>query len=268
MFDINDFDETLPGPWEWDVKRLITSIEICGRYRGFSENDRADAILAAARIYRQAMLHFSGTGNMAMWYEHIDLEKVYRVHEKELGKEKAKIFQKAADKALSKTSEGAMSKLTEVVDGRIQIKSDPPLIVPLRDIQSYADTGSVKETERIISDALRSYRHSLPRERRILIDRYRVVDIARKVVGVGSSGMRKVLSTWKRSTRKDFPQSPRCVPGRWHMRMQRPVTGMGSPAISAGVTHSMKPCSGSPGRMQTRMRGTLKYFALQIENGC
>ena len=100
MFDINDFDETLPGPWEWDIKRLITSIEICGRYRGFSENDRADAILAAARIYRQAMLHFSETGNMAMWYEHIDLEKLYRVHEKELGKEKAKIFQKAADKAL------------------------------------------------------------------------------------------------------------------------------------------------------------------------
>ena len=233
MFDINDFDETLPSPWEWDVKRLITSIEICGRYRGFSENDRADAILAAARIYRQAMMHFSETGNMAMWYEHIDLEK-----------------------------------LTEVVDGRIQIKSAPPLIVPLRDIQSYADTGSAKETERIISDALRSYRHSLPRERRILIDRYRVVDIARKVVGVGSSGMRKVLSTWKRSTRKDFPQLPRCVPGRWHMRMQRPGTGMGSPAISAGVTHSMKPCSGSPGYMQTRMRGTLKCSVLQIENGC
>ena len=193
VFDINDFDETLPGPWEWDVKRLITSIEICGRHCGFSENDRTEAVLAAARIYRRAMLRFSETGNMSMWYEHIDLEKLYRVHEGELGIQKARTIHKAAVKAMSKTNEGAFSKLTEVVDGQIQIKSDPPLIVPLRDIQGYAGSKRVKKTEQIISDALRSYRRSLPRERRILIDRYRVVDIARKVVGVGSVGNRALI---------------------------------------------------------------------------
>ena len=193
VFDINDFDETLPGPWEWDIKRLIASIEICGRCRGFSGNERTDAILAAARIYRQAMLRFSETGNMTVWYEHIDLEKLYRVHENELGKQKANTFKKAAVKALSKTSEGAVLKLTEVVDGRIQIRSNPPLIVPLRDIQAYADAQNVKDTEGMINDALRSYRQSLPRERRILIDRYRVVDIARKVVGVGSVGNRAMI---------------------------------------------------------------------------
>ena len=102
VFDINDFDETLPGPWEWDLKRLITSIEICGRHRGFSVDDRKDTILAAARMYREMMLRFSDTGNMSMWYEHIDLERMYRIHEEELGKKRQeksrivppKLFQK------------------------------------------------------------------------------------------------------------------------------------------------------------------------------
>ena len=193
IFDINDFDETLPGPWEWDVKRLMTSVEICGRHRGFSENDRAQAVLAAAKIYRRAMQHFSETGNMSMWYEHIDLEKLYKVHEGELGTQKARTIHKAAVKTLSKTNEAAFSKLTEVVDGRIQIRSDPPLIVPLRDMQGYAENENADKTERIIRDALQAYRCSLPRERRILIDRYRVVDIARKVVGVGSVGNRSLI---------------------------------------------------------------------------
>ena len=193
VFDINDFDETLPGPWEWDIKRLITSIEICGRHRGFSEKDREDAVLAAARVYRQSMQHFSETGNMSMWYEHIDLERMYRVHEDELGKRKARNIQKTAARTLSKTNEKAFAKLTEVVDGQIRIKSNPPLIVPLRDIQVYGDKERAKDTEQIIKDAIRSYRRSLPRERRILFDRYRVVDIARKVVGVGSVGNRALI---------------------------------------------------------------------------
>ncbi len=193
VFDINDFDETLPGPWEWDLKRLITSIEICGRHRGFSVDDRKDTILAAARMYREMMLRFSDTGNMSMWYEHIDLERMYRIHEEELGKKKARKIQNSAAKALSKNNEGAFSKLTEVVDGQIRIKSNPPLIVPLRDIQLYGDRKRAKNTERIIKEAMQSYRRSLPRERRILIDRYRVVDIARKVVGVGSVGNRALI---------------------------------------------------------------------------
>ena len=193
VFDINDFDETLPGPWEWDLKRLITSIEICGRHRGFSVDDRKDTILAAARMYREMMLRFSDTGNMSMWYEHIDLERMYRIHEEELGKKKARKIQNSAAKALSKNNEGAFSKLTEVVDGQIRIKSNPPLIVPLRDIQLYGDKKRAKNTERIIKEAMQSYRRSLPRERRILIDRYRVVDIARKVVGVGSVGNRALI---------------------------------------------------------------------------
>ena len=203
VFDINDFDETLPGPWEWDVKRLISSIEICGRDRGFSKNDRADAILTAASTYRQTMMQFSETGNLAMWYDHIDLEKMYRLHEDELGKRKAKNIRRAAAKTLSKNNERAFAKLTEVVDERIQIKSIPPLIVPLREIQSYGDRNRARDTERIIKDALQSYRRSLPRERRILIDRYRVVDIARKVVGVGSVGNRSLIVVMEGVSEKD-----------------------------------------------------------------
>ena len=203
VFDINDFDETLPGPWEWDVKRLISSIEICGRDRGFSKNDRADAILTAASTYRQTMQQFSETGNLAMWYDHIDLEKMYRLHEDELGKRKAKNIRRAAARTLSKNNERAFAKLTEVVDERIQIKSIPPLIVPLREIQSYGDRNRVRDTERMIKDALQSYRRSLPRERRILIDRYRVVDIARKVVGVGSVGNRSLIVVMEGVSEKD-----------------------------------------------------------------
>ena len=190
VFDINDFDETLPGPWEWDVKRLLTSVEICGRYRGFSKENRSEAVLSAAKVYRQAMLRFSGTGNMAMWYEHIDLEKLFRAHEDKLGNQKAKMIRKAAFKALSKNSEEAVSKLTEVVDGRIRIKSNPPLVVPLKELLDYMDQESIMEIKKTIDEALKQYRLTLPRERRALFDRYRVVDIGRKVVGIGSVGTR------------------------------------------------------------------------------
>lgn len=186
VFDINDFDETLPGPWEWDVRRLLTSVEICGRDRGFSEKERAKAVLSAARTYRQSMRRFSKKGNLEVWYEHLDVEYLYNANKEAMGDDAAKAIHHAIRKAFSKNNDKAVSKLTEVVGGQIRIISNPPLVVPLREMTE----GHRHDGLNWMVRSRTEYRMSLPRERRSLIDQYRVVDVARKVVGVGSVGTR------------------------------------------------------------------------------
>lgn len=186
VFDINDFDETLPGPWEWDVKRLLTSVEICGRDRGFSEKERSKAVLSAARTYRQSMRRFSKKGNLEVWYEHLDMGYLYDANKEAMGEDAAKAVHRAMKKAFSKNNDKAVSKLTEVVDGQIRIISNPPLVVPVREMSSDKKSENIAWMARSRTE----YRLSLPRERRSLIDQYRVVDVARKVVGVGSVGTR------------------------------------------------------------------------------
>ena len=195
VFDINDFDETAQAPWEWDVKRLAASVEICGRERGFSEKERKAATLEAVKCYREAMRDFARMGSMDVWYAHMDAENLYERMARAATKRERRETEELFDKARSKNSARAVSKLTEVIDGELRIVNDPPLIVPLRELVSQR-TGldipdpDMRERERIIAMLLSRYRKNLPDDRRLLVEQYRGVDIARKVVGVGSVGCR------------------------------------------------------------------------------
>lgn len=186
VFDINDFDETLPGPWEWDVKRMLTSIEICGRDRGFTDAQREKAVLAAAHAYCDSMRDFSDMSTLDVWYAHLRMESIYNSNKTTLGEQDAQAIRRAIDKALTKNNDKAVSKLTEIANGHIQIVSNPPLVVPVREMESNNKNAGLLWFKR----ARLEYRMSLPRERRSLIDQYEVCDIARKVVGVGSVGTR------------------------------------------------------------------------------
>ena len=191
VFDINDFDETCRGPWEWDVARLVASVEICGRDRDFSEKERRRAVLAAVRGYREAMRKFAEMGNMEVWYAHFDLDSVRSLLEDSLSKSERKRVGKILDKSKAKNSVRAVGKLTEVVGGELRVVSDPPVVVPVRDLMRES-IGIVPEgvnMAKIVSKVLARYRETLAPERAMLIDRYRGVDMAHKVVGVGSVGL-------------------------------------------------------------------------------
>jgi len=186
VFDVNDFDETLPGPWEWDVKRLVASFALAGRAIGLEQGERKAALLAAARSYREAMRSFAGEGDLAVWYERLDVEaQLARVEETDPGS--VKRFERGIAKARGKDSVRAMEKLTEVVDGEIRIVSQPPLIVPIEELVPVGDAASLEASLR---EVLISYRSTLPGDRQHLFDRYEFRRLARKVVGVGSVGTR------------------------------------------------------------------------------
>ncbi len=192
VFDINDFDETMRGPWEWDVARLAASVEICGRDRDFSPKKRRRAVLEAVAGYHEAMRTLAGMGNLDAWYAHADVDTLLASLGGDLGKEGRKAVKKRVDKAKNKNSSRAVSKLTEVVDGKMRVVSNPPFVVPLRDL---AEEEGLKVPEdldmaRVVSIVLAQYRKTLPPERAALVSSYRGVDIARKVVGVGSVGTR------------------------------------------------------------------------------
>ena len=185
VFDINDFDETLPAPFEVDIKRLLASIEICGRQRNFSKEERAQAVYDAAAFYRQTMREFSEMGNLEVWYKHLDIEDVMN-DDKYVDVDQMKQIRDSIRKSLTKTSEKAVRKLTETVDGKIRIKSDPPLIVPFRDL--VGEEKELYEFRYSMRKALDLYKVTLPAERRRIIDQYEPLEMAHKVVGVGSVG--------------------------------------------------------------------------------
>jgi uncharacterized protein (DUF2252 family) len=186
VFDINDFDETLPGPWEWDVKRLVASIEIAARENGFPAGQRRKIVLAAASRYREAMRDFAGQNNLQVWYARLDVDEL-RDQLKLTGRLR-KAVNTGLARARSSDSMKALAKLTSTVDGRRQIVSDPPLTIPLREVfQSEEDAAGLTG---LLHDLLASYRHTLPADTAALLGRYELADIARKVVGVGSVGMR------------------------------------------------------------------------------
>jgi len=187
VFDVNDFDETLPGPWEWDVKRLAASIEVAARDSSLPRADRRSAVEATAGQYRQAMADFATRTELGVWYARLDATDVLELARKELGRQSAPVIVNAMAKARTKDSMKAFSKLTQIVDGEPRIVADPPLIVPLRDlVDTEARPGYLKE----ISQLFRDYRRTLQPDRRHLLEQYRMVDLARKVVGVGSVGTR------------------------------------------------------------------------------
>ncbi len=186
VFDLNDFDETLPGPWEWDVKRLAASFAIAARENGFKRKEREAILLRVIRTYRESMRDFAALGNLEVWYARFDIESALAEVEHDDPKE-LKRARKGVEKARSKDSLRALERLTETVDGEIRFRSEPPLLVPGAELVPADDGRSVME---ILEGVLEAYRDSLAPDRQVLLDGYEFRQIARKVVGVGSVGTR------------------------------------------------------------------------------
>jgi uncharacterized protein (DUF2252 family) len=222
LFDLNDFDETLPGPFEYDVKRMAASFTIAARNNGFAKADTRAATLASVRAYREAMASFAQMGTMDIWYASLDEDElrasiratvagVSRQEKapKKAGKQAAKRAKtdrqqekaakaaqkraaKSAAKAHTRDSLQALSKLGELVDGKYRIVSQPPIVVPLRDLAATYGLAPA-EADRVVRDQFRAYRETLEDDRRELLERFQIVDAARKVVGVGSVGTRAFI---------------------------------------------------------------------------
>jgi len=186
VFSVNDFDETLPGPFEWDVKRLAASIEIAGRSRGFPDTTTGPIVEQTVRSYREAMASFAATSNLDTWYTSLDIEGIQARWGTQVKAKETAGIKKTLIKAESKTRRRALTKLTHVVDGEVRFLSNPPLLVPFEELAG-SDTAGIQE---VVVGALESYRDTLSADRRHLLGTYRFVQLARKVVGVGSVGTR------------------------------------------------------------------------------
>ncbi len=218
VFDLNDFDETLPGPFEYDVKRMATSFTIAARNNGFSAADARAVTTAAVRSYREAMAGFAQMRTMDVWYAHLDEDELmaaisstadqakggkkgHKGAKGKAAKEEARLADRArrraakmAEKAHTRDSLQALSKLGELVDGRYRIVSQPPVVVPARDLAPDSGYGlSPDEVMPVIRDQFRAYRATLQPDRRRLLEQFEIVDVARKVVGVGSVGTRAFI---------------------------------------------------------------------------
>jgi len=187
MFDINDFDETLPGPWEWDVKRLSASFAIAGRANGFSSKERASVVREAVRSYRERMHSFAGMGNLDVWYTRFDADELAQQFAPVLSGGQRDRWEETREKARAHDTVQVFDKLTHVLDGRRLITPDPPLLVRLQDLLPDAERGAL---EKEISRLIERYGRTLQSDRRFLLESYHLADIARKVVGVGSVGTR------------------------------------------------------------------------------
>jgi uncharacterized protein (DUF2252 family) len=203
MFDVNDFDETLPGPFEYDVKRMSASFTIAGRNNGFTEADTRAVTLASVRAYRESMAGFAKMGMMDVWYAHLserellaairNLSRTRGGKTKKAAKKGEKKTQAIVDKARTRDSLHALSKLAELVDGRYRIVSQPPIVIPLRDLPATAEM-SPDQVRHVIEEQFRAYRSTLQNDRRHLLERFQMIDVARKVVGVGSVGARAYIA--------------------------------------------------------------------------
>ena len=190
VFDINDFDEAFPGPWEWDLKRLAVSAVIAGRDNGFSEKICRRLAVDTARAYVKAMDYFSEMPTLEQWYYHVEVDAVLKVFERS-SKQGRKSAQKMVKKAQSKTQEQTLEKLTRLENGQRRIVNDPPLLVPFRDmgLERYLSKADLKKlSEKGIESTWNQYLDSLPDERRYLLQRYHIIDAALRVGGIGSVG--------------------------------------------------------------------------------
>jgi uncharacterized protein (DUF2252 family) len=188
VFDVNDFDETLPGPWEWDVKRLAASMEVAARSNGFRDKQRRKIVAGTVAGYRQAMRDFAGMSQLGIWYARADIDQLRAQFESKLDDRQRKLVAKGAAKARTRDSMEELGKLTTTVDGQLRIIADPPLLVPIEDLLADRSQRSALESE--IHSIMSRYRRTLATDRRYLIDQYEFVHLARKVVGVGSVGTR------------------------------------------------------------------------------
>jgi uncharacterized protein (DUF2252 family) len=188
VFDVNDFDETTPGPWEWDVKRLAASLEVAARDNGFPGKKRRAIVAAAVASYRDAMRGFADMTNLQVWYAHADLDQLRQQAGGQLKGRQRKAIDKGLVKARTRDSMQEVGKLTHLVDGKPRIIADPPLIVPAD--QLIPDEIDRKRFEGLISDLVAGYRRTMETDRRYLLEQYEFCDMAHKVVGVGSVGTR------------------------------------------------------------------------------
>jgi len=203
VFDLNDFDETLPGPFEYDVKRMAASFTIAARNNGYSEEDGRAATLASVNAYRMAVHEYAAMRTMQIWYDHMSADDVMRAvdvaarsaehsGDKKAARAAQQTARKTAAKAQSRDSLQALSKLAEYVDGQYRIVSQPPIVV--RAVDAAKSIGlPAEEIEHLIHEQFREYRATLQDDRRHLLERFEVVDVARKVVGVGSVGTRAFI---------------------------------------------------------------------------
>ena len=187
IFSPNDFDETLPGPWEWDIKRMAASAEIAGRDVGLPADRRRSIVTDCVREYRTAMRRFADKSHLEVWYERLNASELVDRFGGKLGERGRIVFAKPFDKARRKTSLRAVEKLTERVGGELRFRSVPPLLMPLRELMSPADARDETDYSR---ELLAAYAAGLDHDRRYLFNTHRFVDMARKVVGVGSVGTR------------------------------------------------------------------------------
>ena len=188
VFDVNDFDETLPGPWEWDVKRLAASMEVAARENSFTARQRTEIVMATVASYRQAIRNFAGMTNLAVWYAHADMEQMRAEFESQLAARQRKAVDKGLAKARTRDSMQEVAKLTRVVDGRPRIISDPPLLVPIDELLPKEADRSAYIAE--LTGLIGKYQRTLETDRRYLLEQFEFIDMARKVVGVGSVGTR------------------------------------------------------------------------------
>jgi len=188
VFDVNDFDETLPGPWEWDVKRLAASLEVAARDRGYLRGPRRQIVTSAVRRYREAMRGFAGQPTLAVWYARAEVGELQEQFGPQLRARDRKQADRDVAKARTRDSLQALSRLTRQVDGRPRIIADPPLVVPLADLAGDQADHARLETE--LARLVVSYRRTLETDRRYLLQQFQIADMARKVVGVGSVGTR------------------------------------------------------------------------------
>jgi uncharacterized protein (DUF2252 family) len=187
VFDLNDFDETLPGPWEWDIKRLAASMLIAAQDNGYAVKDQDQIVLDTVAEYRTAMATFATMKHLGVWYAHMDIENTVAQLSAQFTPRMVKYTEKTLAKARTRDSMSAFEKLTHVVDGELRIVAEPPLIVPIEDLAQGRERDEMFEG---LHQLLRGYRSTLQWDRRILLEEFRFVDIARKVVGVGSVGTR------------------------------------------------------------------------------
>jgi uncharacterized protein (DUF2252 family) len=201
LFGLNDFDETLRGPFEYDVKRMAASFTIAARHNGFTKADTRAATLASVTAYREAMAGFAQMGTLDIWYAHLSEEELLKAvrsaavkasKSKKEAKRGEKRVQKITGKARTRDSLQALSKLGEVVDGKYRIVSQPPIVVPARDLEATYGL-SAAEVEHVLHEQFRAYRATLRDDQRQLLQRFELVDVARKVVGVGSVGTRAFI---------------------------------------------------------------------------
>ena len=258
VFDVNDFDETLPGPFEWDVKRLAASVVVAGRENGFSRKQCHKAVLAAVEGYRAAMQAFAEQHFLDVWYAYLDVEDEIREFKAALKGKGVKASEKMVAKAHTHDSIQALKKLTTVVDGQPRIISAPPLIEPIAELAAgHAAAAVIQQT---IGEVLAKYRRTLQSDRRHLLEYFTLVEVARKVVGVGSVGTRAwiMLMDGGDGTEPLFLQAKEaqvsvlaayCGRSRYRNQGERVVAGQhlmqAESDIFLGWTHVVEPDTGS-----------------------